>query len=152
MNKTLILIRHAHALSRYEAAVQTDDERPLSEQGRQKAARSAQTLNERALKPQKILTSPLLRAVQTAQILADTFHVPVEQVPLLDGFHPDMQVHDFLLEQMAAYDTLIVVGHNPCISYVTALFCGQVRPFAPASFAIISLEDKTPPQLVFFGD
>lgn len=153
MPKTLILVRHAHALSRYEATVQTDGERPLSPAGRQKALQSAQALLARQEIPQKILTSPLLRAVQTAQILADTLHVPAETQDILDGFHNDADVRDFLLGQLAQQDCLLAVGHNPCITYICALLCAQVRPFAPASFAVLRAENaQSPLQLIYFGE
>ena len=42
--KTLVLIRHSYALSRYEAGVSCDELRPLSAQGREKAALTAQRL------------------------------------------------------------------------------------------------------------
>lgn len=152
MSKTLILVRHAHALSRYEAAVPTDSARPLSEQGRQKALQNAQLLAARAQRPQRILTSPLLRAVQTAQILADTLRAPVVRENMLDGFRNDADVRDFLLEQLAHTDCLLAVSHNPCITYVCALLSGQVRPFAPASFAVLRAEEEQPLQLIDFGE
>jgi len=153
MTKTLILIRHAHALSRYESAVPTDSARMLSAQGRQKALQSAQDLLARQEKPQIILTSPLLRALQTAQIASEVLNAPVKQQPILDGFHPDAQVRDFLLGELTRYDCILAVGHNPCITYVTALLCGQVYPFAPASFALLRAEHaQSPLQLIYFGE
>ena len=152
MAKTLILVRHAHALSRYEAVVSSDGARPLSPQGRGQAQKTAQAIAAQQLRPQKILTSPLLRAEETARILAATLRAPVEQEPVLDGAHTDLQVRDLLLAKLAACDTLLAVGHNPCITYVTALLCAQVRPFAPASFAVIRLDPLREPQLIFFGE
>ena len=84
--KTLILIRHAHALSGWEAHVTTDAQRPLSEQGLQKAAATAQKLAALNVRPQVILTSPLLRAVQTAEIVARQLSVPVRPEEILNGF------------------------------------------------------------------
>jgi phosphohistidine phosphatase len=150
MNKTLILVRHAHALSRYEASVPTDGERPLCAQGEQKALQTAQDLLGRKIVPQQIFTSPLLRAVQTAQILNQTLQAPVTPENILDGFHPDEEVKDFLMGQMQRHNCLIAVGHNPCITYVTALLSGQVRPFSPGSFAVLDIQD-TAVKLVYFG-
>ena len=75
--KTIILVRHAHAMTAYEAGVQTDSARPLSDEGRQKAAQTARELASQNIRPQIIFTSPLLRAVQTSEILAQTLGAPV---------------------------------------------------------------------------
>ena len=151
MTKTLILVRHAHALSRYEAHVTTDAERPLSAQGEQKALQTAQALRVQKVAPQIILTSPLLRAVQTAEILAQTLRIPVQKESLLDGFHPDNDVRDFLLEQFEHFSAVIAVSHNPAITYVNALLSGQVIPFSAGDFTILDMSDLEHPKLIFTG-
>ena len=151
MIKTLILVRHAHALSRYEASVSTDSERPLSPQGRQKALQTAQTLCAQKATPQIILTSPLLRAVQTAEILSQTLQVPVQTETLLDGFHTETDVCDFLIKQFDRYEHILAVSHNPCITYVNALITKQVIPFAAGVFTQIDMTDLQTPKLTYIG-
>lgn len=148
MTKTLMLVRHAHALSCYEASVGSDRERPLSPQGRQKALQTAQTLRAQHQIPQIILTSPLLRAAQTAEILSQTLQAPVQQETVLDGFHHDAAVRDFLLEKLTHFNTVLAVSHNPCITYVNALLCGQVIPFSAGDFTILDISDLQHPKLI----
>ena len=150
--KTLVLVRHANALAAYEAGVQTDAARPLSTEGRQKAAQTAHTLAEQKIRPQIIFASPLLRAVQTAEILAETLGAPVSQETVLNGLHDEQTVRDFLTEQLQQYDTVLAVGHNPNISYLAHLLGGRVYHFAPGSYAIVDMQDKDKLQILSFGE
>lgn len=93
--KTLIIVRHAIALSGWEARVNTDAERPLSPEGIQKAAQTAQALKTRAIAPDIILTSPLLRAVQTAETISQTVGGPISKETVLNGLHADREVCEF---------------------------------------------------------
>ena len=150
--KTLILVRHANALSGLEARVNTDAERPLSQEGQKKADKTAQTLKSRGIKPDIILTSPLLRAVQTAETLSQTLGGQLSKETILNGLHADREVCEFLAEQMHEHDTVIAVGHNPNVAYVLHLFCKEVRHFAPGSFAVLNFENPHHPQLTYFGE
>ena len=150
--KKLILVRHAHALSCAEARVSSDRLRPLSARGKEKARQTAQSLLTQHIHPQIILTSPLERALETAKLLADTLNAPVQAESILNGFAMEEEICRFLIEQFTSYDTVIAVGHNPNITYVTHALIHQIHPFAPGSFAIINMEDVTQPQLVYFGE
>lgn len=150
--KTLIIVRHAHALPAYEAGVNSDDRRPLSAAGKEKAAITAARLQHLGIKPTLIITSPLLRAEQTACILAETLHAPVEKSFELNGLKDERDVCGFLQEQLARTDCVLAVGHNPNVTYVTHALTGQVRTFLPASFAVINMDDCQHPQLTYFGE
>lgn len=152
MKKTLILVRHAHALPGYIAQVASDSQRPLSEQGFQKADLTAHRLKELQLHPERIFTSPLLRAVQTAQTLGEILQAPVEQDATLNGLKPDQEVGDFLKEQLTRQNVIAAVTHNPSISYVTHLLTGHVYTFAPGSFVVIEFDEKLQPQQIVFGE
>lgn len=150
--KTLLLIRHAHALPAYEAGVPSDALRPLSEPGRQKAARTAKALAGKGLHPQIVFSSPLLRAVQTAEIIAQMFHAPLSKETVLNGLYDEKDVRDFLTEQFNTYDTIAAVGHNPNVSYLTHLLCAEVHSFMPGSFAWVDMTDPKAPRLTYFGE
>ena len=66
----LFIIRHAWAAERDDSAYPDDSLRPLTEEGRNRFARMVEALVPRGLAPQLIVTSPMLRCVQTAEILA----------------------------------------------------------------------------------
>lgn len=149
--KTLVIVRHAHALPAYVAGVDSDAQRPLSNEGRQKAALTAERLNTLGIKPARILSSPLLRAQQTAAVLAEVLHAPAEEAAELNGLKDEQDVCDFLREQMEHADCILAVGHNPNVTYVTHLLAGQVRTFYPASFAVLDMTG-TSPRLTYFGE
>ena len=150
--KTLILIRHANALPGHAAGVNADALRPLSPEGQQKAEKTAAQLAILVLKPAKILTSPLLRAVQTAQVISNALKSPVEKADELNGFLPDKEVVEFLLSQLEQTNVLVAVGHNPNISCVYHLLTKQVRPFSAGDFAVLTLDEKNTLQQVMFGE
>jgi phosphohistidine phosphatase len=63
----LYLLRHADA----NTVAATDDARPLSEKGISQAKKVGRFCKEHSLKPDLILTSPVRRAAETAEIVAD---------------------------------------------------------------------------------
>ena len=150
--KTLILVRHGHALSCWDAKVSSDRLRPLSQEGQEKIRQSAQKIAKQKVHPQVIFTSPLVRAVQTADILSTVLKAPVEPENILNGFASEQEVCDFLVSQLETYDTILAVGHNPNITYAAHLLFKEVRPFAPGSFAVVDMTDATRPQLIYFGE
>ena len=64
----LYLVRHAEAQERTENLV--DDLRHLTRRGRKQAAKLGRRLKKNRVRPALIITSPLVRAVQTAELLA----------------------------------------------------------------------------------
>jgi 8-oxo-dGTP diphosphatase len=81
----VLVIRHGYAGSRSEWDG-PDDERPLDERGRAQAVAMAQVLTWYA--PERVLSAPAVRCVQSAQPLAFVTGVPVEIDPVLsEDFH-----------------------------------------------------------------
>jgi len=76
----LVLVRHAHAGSKGQWPGD-DGRRPLSSEGRAQAARLAEAAA--SLQPSRIVTSPLLRCIETVQPLAERMHVRLEEEPAL---------------------------------------------------------------------
>ena len=102
----LILIRHADA--------STDDPRSLTDAGREQHTRVARALGRMGIAVDRLLSSPLLRARQTAEITAKAleFGGAVEETPALGD---DFTVEG-LLERLAAIPaeaTVACVGHEP---------------------------------------
>lgn len=110
----IYLIRHGIAADK--ADYDLDQDRPLTEEGRKKTRKVAQSLHERGLHFEIILTSPLLRAKETATILQDIgLSSQVEEFPYLapDG---DIQAWvNWLKEQKQTknHKSLALVGHQP---------------------------------------
>jgi phosphohistidine phosphatase len=116
---TLYLLRHADA----EMPAPTDDARPLSPKGIEQAQQAGRFCARHEVRPSVILTSPLTRAAQTAQPVAEATGSPLIVVPwLASGMAP----HD-AVEELKAYrthDSAMIVGHEPDFSHLIALLLG----------------------------
>jgi phosphohistidine phosphatase len=111
----LILVRHAAASERTDGVL--DEKRYLTPEGRVFFRKTARTMLKNGIDPSLILTSPLLRAVQTAEILAETlsFSGPlVVTDELAPGF--DMPALQRLFSEFQSVNELVLVGHEPDFS------------------------------------
>ena len=111
----IIFVRHAAAIDR-EADI-VDDKRYLTPKGRIFFRETARTIIKRQVKPDLILTSPLLRAVQTADILAESlaYNGPLAAADeLAPGF--DLSGLKKILGEYPQVTELVIVGHEPDLS------------------------------------
>ena len=137
----LYLIRHADAVP--EEVAGSDPERWLSLRGREAARGLARLLREQGVELDAVATSPLPRAVQTAELVAAGLDYlgGVTVVPgLAPGCHP-RRVAELLSTLGAA---VAVVGHEPGISGLGAYVLGRPA-FPPLRTAqCCALERGTP--------
>lgn len=121
----LYLVRHAHA---EDAA--SDAERPLSRRGRAQAERLAEFLEAGSLPaPQEVWHSPLLRARETAEIVAESLHWKAPLRPV-DGLLPD-DAPGGIAKRIPAGRHIAVFGHNPHLTLLgTLLVTGRLLPAA----------------------
>ena len=118
----LLLIRHAIAVPRGTPDV-PDDERPLTKRGISRFRRAARGLSRAVGRPDALLTSPLVRARQTAEIAARAWGKvkPIDEPALAGGSF------DELADVLARYPidaTVAVVGHEPDLSAHLARLLG----------------------------
>lgn len=110
--RRLILMRHAK--SAWDTGAASDHARPLSERGRRDAPRIGQRLLCLGWKPDRVVLSDALRTRQTLEYLfgeeTDTLDVALEPQLYLGGID---EIRDTLLEQDDAYQTVLILGHNP---------------------------------------
>jgi phosphohistidine phosphatase len=123
----LLLNRHANAGTRDAAQWPDDRDRPLTEKGRKVQADVSRFLRRRDLAPSLVLTSPWIRAVQTAEILVEVARVgqpPVPCEPLAED--PDLiRLQDFAGDQPPGA-TIAMVGHSPWMEdLASALLVGS---------------------------
>ena len=120
----LLIIRHAIAFDRDPHRWRDDSERPLSPAGVRRARRAAAGLGEFIETPDRLLTSPLVRARQTARILSEVAGWPqAQEAPELSpGESPQA-----LLTLLARNEgkLVAVVGHQPGLGHLlTACLIG----------------------------
>ena len=125
----LFLVRHAEA-----APGDPDDLRPLTSAGRDTARELATRLAAEPL--EAVLTSPLLRARETAAAIADAAGLEAEADERLA---PGATADDLRGAAAGRGETVVAVGHEPdCSEIVLALTGCEVR-FSPGAFVEVAL-------------
>jgi phosphohistidine phosphatase len=118
----LLLVRHAHAGDRDPSQWPDDTQRPLTEKGRKAHAKLARTLRNLELAPELVLTSPWLRAMQTAEIVREVMLLPQPPVPttaLADD--PDLARIAAEVGPRGDRSVVALVGHSPWLEELAAL-------------------------------
>ena len=115
----LYLVRHAAAVER--GGDVAEEQRFLTPEGRVFFRKTARTMLNQGLAPGLILTSPLIRAVQTAEILAQTLDY-IGPLVVTDALAPGFDVSGLkgLLSAYRNVAELVIVGHEPDLSSVAA--------------------------------
>jgi phosphohistidine phosphatase len=122
----LLIIRHAIAVDRATPGL-PDDQRPLTPDGRRKFREAARGLVQIVRRPDLLLTSPLLRARQTAEIAAAAWGrlKPRDLQALADG---DFDGLAAALAELPADALAVVVGHEPHVSDLLGRLLGGAAP------------------------
>lgn len=128
----LLILRHAIALDRDEAATLglSDAERPLTDKGQRRMEQVALGLKRILDKPGLVLSSPLLRARQTAEILAAQYNSLA--IDVCEELAPGQSLPQLVkvLAKQQVSGPLVAVGHEPALSTLTGLLlCGREQPF-----------------------
>ena len=125
----VLLVRHAEALPG-----EPDELRPLSPAGRAHARSLGVELAGR--KPSAVLSSPLLRARETAEAIAKATGAKVRIEPLLAPGAAAAELRDAVLAQG---ETVVAVGHQPDLSEIVLELTGERVSFAPGSLHEVEL-------------
>lgn len=151
----VLLVRHATALDRDTPGI-SDHLRPLTEEGAVRFRKTARSLAA-LLTPDLLLTSPLLRAKQTAEILTAQWPaVPVKESEALGN--GSRRAFEEALSKLSEAKLVVAVGHEPWHSEWTAEWLGASHPdsfaFKKGGAALIDFEDEVAAgqgRLVFFA-
>lgn len=113
----LYLLRHADAgdASHWDGP---DTTRPLSTKGRRQAERLGRFLAQRRFEPDAIVSSPKLRALETARFVADALGIRVATDDRLAGAL-DLDVLEGVVDS-AGGRQIVLVGHDPDFSQLAA--------------------------------
>jgi phosphohistidine phosphatase len=126
VSNVLYVLRHAIAVERGSPAY-TDDRRPLTDDGITKMRRIAAGMEAGGLSFDLILSSPYLRARQTAEIVTRRFDVG-ERLRLSSNLEPGGDPRRLMDEVAAAGDewSVLIVGHEPYLSgLISVLLTGN---------------------------
>jgi phosphohistidine phosphatase SixA len=132
----LVLVRHADA-GDPAAWTGPDATRPLSSKGRKQASRVARFLREIRLEPDAIITSPKIRAAETAAAIGEAVGVDVRvDDRLAEGFGlPEL---DGIVRE-GSFRRPILVGHDPDFSELVELLIGASIPLRKGALARIEV-------------
>ena len=123
----LYLLRHAIAVPRGTAGYQHDAQRPLTDEGHAQAREVAAGLKRLKLEIEAMVTSPYLRAVQTAQEAASVLgmRAPIQELAELRA-EANPRDTSLALKRFMAHDRLLLVGHEPHLSaWIAELVAGR---------------------------
>lgn len=120
----LILVRHAEAADLDSRLHSDDGQRPLTPEGRRVHARMAAALARVEPDARRILTSPLVRARETAEITAGVLGVPAAEIHACDALGDSFSKRGLLteLKRFPEKTVVIVVGHAPTLGELAAGF------------------------------
>ncbi len=145
----IYVIRHGDAIDREDPQVTNDAMRWLTEVGRNEVAISARLLARLGVVPDLVLTSPMVRARQTAEIVTDLLgpkQGPEVSEHLVYGGSLDGVLEDILQRQ--SHDRVVLAGHMPSVgALVGYLAWGNPEnevPFRTGEVCRIDLPDDTP--------
>jgi phosphohistidine phosphatase len=122
----LYIIRHAIAVDQATSDYESDSERPLTDKGRKKMRQIARGLRNLGVEFDLILSSPYVRARETAEILADVFRMK-EKLDFSDNLiplgNPELLIGE--INEKYSVDSLALVGHEPHLSTLIGMLVAE---------------------------
>ena len=152
----LYIVRHGIAIDREDPKCPSEAERYLTEEGIRKTKQVAKWIAGLRIHADLLLSSPYVRAMQTAEILANALDFPKQKIrrtdSLLPGAEPGAFLRELAREKNAA--SVFCFGHAPHVDGLLAAAVGSPRHLTSmkkAGVALVELKRLAPPtgQLVW---
>ena len=124
--KTLFLIRHAK--SSWDDTALPDKDRPLNDRGRRDAPKMGERLAKRDVKPSLILSSPAVRALRTAEIIAKKLDYRRKDIVVTERLYA-AEADDLLdvIHQLGhKVERVMLFGHNPELTELAHRLSGEI--------------------------
>ena len=135
----LYFLRHGEA--DWPEWKKSDDERPLTKRGKREMRDVAKFLDRLKVRPDLIVTSPLPRAAQTAEIEADYLKAKLRKDELLaPGFGPS-KLRTVLRRHRAK--VLMLVGHEPDFTQVISELTGASLKLSKGGVALLDVDPES---------
>ncbi len=146
----LYIVRHGIAVDREDPKCPADPERFLTDEGIEKSRQVAKGVVEVASVPDLILTSPYLRAVQTAELFADALEFSRNKIRKSDLLLPGAEPLQLFRELAKDKDlsSVFVFGHAPHLDDLIATAIGtkhHISSLKKAGVAFVELKRLVPP-------
>lgn len=154
----LYLFRHSLAVPLGEKGIATDEERFLSKDGRKLAARAGRGMRVLKLEFDAILHSPLVRARETAEIVADQLDVR-KRLRVCAALRPGMRAAALLrhIKRETKGESILAVGHQPdlgqCVSQLVFGLKDRELSLPECTLALVDCRpDTTKLRLLLTGE
>jgi phosphohistidine phosphatase len=126
----LYLVRHGIAVDPNDPKSPPEPERPLTAKGVQKTRAAALGLHEWGAKPDVLITSPYVRAAQTAEIFAEALGFPPQKIRTHDALKPSGNPAEIAKEIVRLRAKKVMCfGHAPQLDSMIAHLLGVQRVF-----------------------
>ena len=146
----LYLIRHGIAVDRDDPNCPPDTERPLTPRGIKKTHVAALGFRALDVKPNAVLTSPWLRALQTAELFCETIGYPSKKIIRTDALKGTSSPADLMRELQGTKGKVVLAfGHEPHLHLVIGHVLhtsAKITELKKAGLALLELERFSPPQ------
>ena len=123
--KTVFFVRHAK--SSWNDSSLADINRPLNDRGERDAPFMAKMLKNRDIEPDRILSSPARRALDTARYFADAFGIPPKEIEVRPEIYealPD-DLEELVRGLPDEWSTVLIFGHNPTLTSLVNHFTDE---------------------------
>lgn len=153
----IFIIRHAEAISYETETVQSDEYRFVTSNGRIISGKVAKHLKDKFSDLEKIFTSPLTRAVQTAEIFAvrAKFKGDVEPVNEMKNESTTASLQE-MIKNNSQMTSIALVGHEPKLGVLVKAFCGLKElkfEFGKSGVCLVDYDiDKQEGKLIWYFD
>lgn len=135
----LYFLRHGEA--DWPGWTKPDDERPLTDFGKKEVRQVGKFLNRLKVKPDLVVSSPLPRALQTAEIAAEQLKTKLRQDEALE---PGFGISELgAVLKRHPEKVLMLVGHEPDFSSVISALTGGFLKMSKAGVALIDIDPET---------
>jgi phosphohistidine phosphatase len=154
----LYIVRHGIAIDREDPKSPADPERFLTEEGIDKTKEVAKGVARLGISPDLLISSPYVRAMQTAEIFAAALDYPKQKIRHADALLPGSEATLFYKElaKDKQSSTVFCFGHAPQLDDLIAAGLGSKRHVSAlkkAGIALLELKRVSPPdgQLVWLA-
>jgi phosphohistidine phosphatase len=135
----LYFLRHGEA--DWPGWTKPDDERSLTDFGKKEVRQVAKFLNGLKVKPDVIVSSPLPRALQTAEVAAEQLKTKLRQDEALEPGFGISELSTVLKRHRSKI--LMLVGHEPDFSSVISALTGGFIKMSKAGVALVDIDPET---------
>ena len=135
--RTITLVRHATAVDKSQDVA--DFDRGLTKDGSEETRAVARALQAEEMVPDLILSSPAVRAFETARKLAKILGYPKKDIVVVDSLYENIEppkVLELLKSLNDDFQSVMVVGHDPVLSEFAGHFGKDVSVELPKGSAL----------------